>query len=387
VQAKEAKITAQKPDEGYFPYLQVTYGDQQRATSSVQRLTATPSWNENFVFKVSDLSQDVLVQCYHWNGKNEGPGLLLGMARIKVANLLADFDESEGSSALGSNTESGSGSGAIGRSRYLGQPGAKSPSNSGVGSSRTKQSSSPIAGSAQQVGGLPSVIHSTAGRGAQRRAAMKQKGRVHKHGRLRFQESQKWYAFTDLEGQRIGAGAGIRIRLRPWAPAGMHKQLKIQKQQDMAQAPASVRGGFRNLFSFGRQPVTQQLDDSGIESSSGDSLSTLAESEGDEDYSSADEIENEVPPNWSRKPAHLAAPRDMTEPYRNLFGDHTLEEQLKHLLLKQAANTREEKTFKTDLEQKHHLKDHLRLERKMEVDMMLAVVNRCVGCETSLKVV
>jgi hypothetical protein len=48
------------------------------------------------------------------------------------------------------------------------------------------------------------------------------KGRLHRHGALVFQEFEQWMPFTDpITGKRIGRGAGLRIRLRPWAPKGL----------------------------------------------------------------------------------------------------------------------------------------------------------------------
>ena len=342
VQAKEGNILGKAPEEGFMPYLVLTYGNIQKSTSSIQRKTSRPVWNENFVFKVSDLSVDVVVKCYHWNGRNEGPGPFLGMAEIKVANLLAGFEGSETSSSIASSTDLGSGSGPVNRGKYLGHSGAPSPLlgpqggdvqvGSQTGSSPSKQSPSPATGrSTLRTGALPSSIQSTPGRGMQRRAAMKQKGRVHKHGRLRLQESQKWYAFTDAEGRRIGGGSGIRIRLRPWAPKGTHAELRRLQQVEIQSKQKRAGSGILSLFAFGRQPKNDFSDSD----ESGSSLSTLAESEDELEYSSPDEIENEEPPNWSRKPAHVLAPNEMTGIYKNLFGDQTLEEQLRHLERKQ----------------------------------------------------
>jgi hypothetical protein len=179
---------------------------------------------------------------------------------------------------------------------------------------------------------------------------MKQKGRIHKHGRFKVQESQKWYAFTDRQGNRIGGGSGIRIRLRPWAPKGMHSQLKVEALQE-EQKPV---GGIRSLIGFGRQP-TKEGSDSESSSGSSSNLSTLAESEDSMNYSSPDEIEREVAPNWSRKPAHMPHPNKMTGIYRNLFGDQTLEEQLKHLRQKQKAIQREEDHANAHPEQGEHV--------------------------------
>ena len=179
---------------------------------------------------------------------------------------------------------------------------------------------------------------------------MKQKGRIHKHGRFKVQESQKWYAFTDLNGNRIGAGSGIRIRLRPWAPKGMHAQHKGEAKQE-EQKPV---GGIRSLIGFGRQP-TKEGSDSESSSGSSSNLSTLAESEDSMNYSSPDEIEREVAPNWSRKPAHMPNPNKMTAIYRNLFGDQTLEEQLKHLRQKQKTIQREEDHANAHPEQGEHM--------------------------------
>jgi hypothetical protein len=302
---------------------------------------------------------------------------LLGVTFVKVANLLADFDGSESSSATGSNTESGSGATPLGsnvnRGKFLGQPGAPSPSV--TSNPRMKQTPSPITGasplqtSGLMTGGLPSAIQSTPGRGNAKRAAMKRKGRVHKHGRFKFQESQTWYAFTTEEGVRVGGGSGIRIRCRPWPPPGVHKQLKIQRQQQ--QMTQERKGGFAALFSFGRQPTVKEDDEDS--SSSGSSLSTLAESEDDDEYSSPDEVETEQPPNWSRKPAHIAAPRDMTNVYRNLFGDQTLEDQLRVLKLKQDFMMTEEKSLKDENGGKEVPTDPVRIEQKIEVDMMIGM--------------
>jgi hypothetical protein len=383
VQVKEAKIIGREPTEGFFPYLIVTYGDRQRATSSVKRKTMAPKWNENFVFKVSDLTMDVVVTCYHWDGRHEGPGRLLGQATVKITNLLTDFGGSESTSDVSSSSGQGSSSkdvssissGIKNKGKYLGQPGHPSPV---IQPSPMLRGDSDISRDKLQTASpsmLPSSIQSTPGRGGQRRAAMKQKGRIHKHGRFSFQESQRWYAFTDLEGIRIGGGSGIRIRLRPWAPAGLHKQLKIQRQQEAAQKQEETRSGLMALFSFGRQPKKIDAYDSSSSSSSGSSLSTLAESDDDAEYSSPDEVEADVLPNWSRKHAHLPNPCEMTGMYTNLFGDQTLQEQLKHLQAKKDEMAAEDEKLKLE-NARHLLSDNVRMEQRVEVNMMIGVVQK-----------
>ena len=416
VQAKEAKIFTppgtKAPAEGYFPYLVVRYGDRQKATSSVKRQTSQPKWNENFVFKVADLTMDVVVSCYHWDGRNKGPGQLLGQTVVKVANLLADFGGSESSSDVSSNSGSGSGrvSGSYGHGgRYLGHKGSSpSPaaliredsdrmsgsllsgaggSSAATGALRKKQASpnlgsspSPVQRSLQSSGtpsALNSALQSTPGRGGQLRKAMKQKGRIHRHGRFKFQESQKWHAFTDVDGVRLGGGSGIRIRLRPWAPAGLQKKLRIERQQSEQN---QNQAGMLSLFSFGRQPKkTDQDDFSDSSSSSGSSLSTLAESEDDMAYSSPDEIEEDVIPNWSRKPAHQPKPCDMTKVYRNLFGDQTLQEQMKHLVLKREAIEADKRMIRALgqlQEEQVVLRQAVHAETGIEIEMMIKVVQK-----------
>ena len=107
MQAKEGKISGKPPPEGFFPYLVLTYGDSSRSTSTVRR-SATPSWNENFVFKVPDITTDLFVKCYHWDGRNDGPGPFIGMAQIKTANLIAGFEGSESSSNVSSSNDTSS---------------------------------------------------------------------------------------------------------------------------------------------------------------------------------------------------------------------------------------------------------------------------------------
>jgi hypothetical protein len=388
VQAKQAKITGKEPPEGFFPYLILKYGDVQRSTSSIRRNTSAPSWNENFIFKVSDLTLDVIVSCHHWDGRNQGPGRLLGRAVIKPVSLLADFAQSDSSSGVGSS-EGGSGT-ALNSSnaqqssaqegKYLGHKSSSSPSLSNPAG--VKQSTSPLVGESPlpTLGSSSQGFASSQGRGRLKRAAMKQKGRIHKHGRFSFQESQKWYAFTDEEGLRVGGGSGIRIRLRPWAPKGLEKQLKIQQQMEEKQQ-VGAGNGIMPFFGFGRQTKTHEESDSDASGGSGSSLSTLPESEDEgSDYSSPDEIENNVAPYFSRNPAHLPQPRDMTRTYRNLFGDQTLEEQLKVFKQKQQIIRAEERNLKKRGPEIEAISNQdtaqVRLGKKKELSMMIGVVER-----------
>jgi hypothetical protein len=139
--------------------------------------------------------------------------------------------------------------------------------------------------------------------------------------------------------------------------------------------------GIMPYFGFGRQTKTHEESDSDASGGSGSSLSTLPESEDEgSDYSSPDEIENNVAPYFSRNPAHLPQPRDMTRTYRNLFGDQTLEEQLKVFKQKQQIIRAEERNLKKRGPEIEAISNQdtaqVRLGKKKELSMMIGVVER-----------
>ncbi|KAJ1491048.1 hypothetical protein T484DRAFT_3263784 [Baffinella frigidus] len=148
------------------------------------------------------------------------------------------------------------------------------------------------------------------------------KGKVHKHGALSFQEFEQWMPFIDpVSGKKIGRGAGLRLRLRPWAPGGLTAKDLPGSEED----EAPVKG----IFGFFRRkgPVKKSEDsseegdaakeergddDSEFQSTSSDekSVAALSDSDASNDYSTPDEIDEQIPPTDRGFSSHIPVPCD-----------------------------------------------------------------------------
>jgi len=111
VEVKEGKIVHRAISGGTYPYLVVNCGRDQQASSTVQVNTSAPFWKDTFVFSVTDLDQELVINCHHWDGRNKGPGRHLGQVVFPLQHLLAGNLVTE---AAFSVQQTGTGSGSDG---------------------------------------------------------------------------------------------------------------------------------------------------------------------------------------------------------------------------------------------------------------------------------
>ena len=70
-------------------FVEVQVGKHKSKTRILRNVINNPAWNEEFVFRVHDMNEELLVSCFHQDDETNGVELV-GRVRIPVGSVTAE---------------------------------------------------------------------------------------------------------------------------------------------------------------------------------------------------------------------------------------------------------------------------------------------------------